>query len=384
MQRIADLPFERASTHAAVIFHMTNHRFDGLAPLHPAPLRPGQLLGLVAMKHFDAFDRPSAIAQVDDRHLGLALRQDLDLFQLLCQRIAVIGIAREASGTDDQAWFCRDIQAHLDAEFVMVSRLALADALDFGRVQRILLLLVLRALPMQALSAVDLQNHLRARAFVDRRQLASNVADHGSQQRPLASRHPPQPLELLGMRVTRGAPPQRSALALVALTEFQPMVTCELDQLDPGHLQQPAVGGMCNGRFLHRRIHDHAVQLARLHRPHRLRCRNRLSQQLLDASLSQSLAPAHKQVGSQGSRVWKNTSPVKKLPARVLKPALADRFVGQVVRVLQIQQASHSRIGSAGRPSAAGVGGSVLSSERSSAAHGKRSASLINGWRRSI
>lgn len=66
MQGIAGLSRERASTHAAVILHVTDHPLDGLAPLYPAPTRSRQSLGLASMKHFDADDRSSAVAEVDD------------------------------------------------------------------------------------------------------------------------------------------------------------------------------------------------------------------------------------------------------------------------------------------------------------------------------
>ncbi len=102
MQGIADLRFERASTHAAVIFHASDHRPDGLAPLHPASLRWRQFLGLAALKHFHTCNRLSEVAQVNDHRLGLEPRQDLDLFQLRCLRIAVAGIAWDAARTDDQ------------------------------------------------------------------------------------------------------------------------------------------------------------------------------------------------------------------------------------------------------------------------------------------
>jgi hypothetical protein len=69
--------------------------------------------------------------------------------------VTIVGVAREAPGTHHQPRLVRDCQADLDAEFVGLARLALADAFDFRRVQRVELVLVVALLRADALGAFE-------------------------------------------------------------------------------------------------------------------------------------------------------------------------------------------------------------------------------------
>lgn len=88
------------------------------------------------------------IAQIDNGGAGLrgafdVLHQDRRLLDLLGEGVAVVGIAGKGPGADDQVAFLGGGNAHLDPEFVRLAGLALADALDFRRVQGVELVLVL-------------------------------------------------------------------------------------------------------------------------------------------------------------------------------------------------------------------------------------------------
>jgi len=79
-----------------------------------------------------------AIAEIHVGGLGRrgdAFEQNGGLFQLLVEGVAIIGIPREGTSTDDEAVFMGDGQAGLDAKLLGSAGLALADAFHFGSVQ---------------------------------------------------------------------------------------------------------------------------------------------------------------------------------------------------------------------------------------------------------
>jgi len=229
------------------------------------------------------------VAQVDDGRVRLdaqVLQQDGGLLQLLGQRVAVIGVARQAARTDHQALFGAHRHADLHAELVGLAGLALADALDLRRMQRVQLVLVLGALRADALAT--LQPWLQAITHVLRRlqQAALHVAQHAPEHGALALEHPAQPLELLGVRIAAGTPAQAAALALEGLLQPQPGALRQLHHLGPRHFQQPAVGGIGHRLLLHRGVHDHTLQFALAHRLHLHGRLDRLGQQLLQAGIA--------------------------------------------------------------------------------------------------
>lgn len=76
----------------------------------------------------------------------VSAREDAHLLERLGQRVAVIRIARHAAHPDHQTLSVRGGNAHLHAELVRCAGPAFLDALDFGSMQRIQLVLVFRAL----------------------------------------------------------------------------------------------------------------------------------------------------------------------------------------------------------------------------------------------
>lgn len=125
-------------------------------------------------------------------------------------------------------------------------------------------------------------------------------------------------------------PAQRWSLPFEALTELQPCCRASFTSLTRATSNRRPVGPMRDGFFLDPRIHDHATQFAHLDRTNRLRCHNGLRQQLFDANLSESMAPAHQRVCIAGqSRVEKHLTR-EELPLRIIQPTIANPFVRQV------------------------------------------------------
>jgi len=159
--RVQPVPFaalEPAALHPVVLRGVADQRLDGFAPLEAALVLSAQRLVLAPVDQLDGRDVfvHAAIARVDHRDLGRhadVLQQRAGLLQLGAQRVPVKRVAGEGSGPHHQPALVRDRQADLDAELVGLPGLALADALDFRRVQCVQLALVAGALGVNAFGA---------------------------------------------------------------------------------------------------------------------------------------------------------------------------------------------------------------------------------------
>jgi hypothetical protein len=149
-----------------------------------------------------------------------------------------------------------------------------------------------RALAADALGALEPRCQAIARGLVELAELALHLAQHAAQDRALAPQHLLQAPELPRVRVAGGAPPQHLAFALVRELELHARALGQPDDLVARDFQQPAVGGMCRGLLLHRRVDDHALELGLPDRAHRHGRFDRGLQQLLDASLAENAAEA--------------------------------------------------------------------------------------------
>ena len=85
------------------------------------------------------------------------------------------------------------------------------------------------------------------------------------------------------------------------------------------------------------------------------------------------------ELGSQGSRVWKNTSPVKNCQYGFSSQRTQTSSSDRLYACLRYSSPAISRTGRAGRPPAAGAGGRVLANADSNSAHGIRAASWASG-----
>ena len=153
------------------------------------------------------------IAQINDHlpgHRSCVLQQDPGLFQLCAQHMTITWVACKRPGPHDQPFLVRDRKTGLDAELVVLSCLALADALDLWSVHRIELATSLGGLVSQRLCPLQygfkpvhqglaLGQHLR--------QLALNLPDQPAEYGLLAFEHLAQALELARMGVASSLAP---------------------------------------------------------------------------------------------------------------------------------------------------------------------------------
>ncbi|MGF6650206.1 hypothetical protein OKW34_000768 [Paraburkholderia youngii] len=127
-------------------------------------------------------------------------------------------------------------------------------------------------------------------------------------------------------------------LAVVVLPQFQTVPCRGFHQMFATPFEQARIGWV-GDRLLHDgRINNHALDARSLDHASAFCCFDRFGQQLFNAGFAHSLAPTRQarwvdrrfglQVGLAGEH----------LPVRVLYPLPDDLFVGQVERVLQIQQ----------------------------------------------
>ncbi len=149
MQQVASFTLEMTALYAVIGLEATNERFDGLAPFEQLPLLFADPLGLPPMHdvHQRVVSVHTLIAQIHEGRCwsGCAvLDKDRCLLQLLGQGVAVVRVAVECTRANDQGAPKRAGNAHLHPELVGRSRLALADAVDLGRVPCVALGLSIR------------------------------------------------------------------------------------------------------------------------------------------------------------------------------------------------------------------------------------------------
>ena len=255
--------------------------------------------------------------------------------------MAVEGVAGEAACTHDQPALVRHRQADLHAELVGLAGLPLADAFNFGRVQGVQLVLVVRTLAADAFGTFQPGPELVLRRLHERRHLALHLAQQHAQDRALAAHHLAQSLELLGMGIAAGAPPQALALALVRHLELQACSLGQAGNLGPRHFQQPAVRRVGDGLLLHRGVDCHALQLDGLDRLHRDRRLDGRLEQLLHPGFTQHASEAPDLSGVAGQLALVVLHAAEELPDHVLAPALDHGFITLVERVLEVQQRDH-------------------------------------------
>src|SRR5699024_71674 len=247
-------------------------------------------------------------------------------------------ITRIASRTQDESLLGTDGDTDFDTKLVGVARLAFADALHFRRMPSVDLVLALALLSAQLLGAFEYR--LQPLQSLGRG-LALNVPDQAPHDRALLANHSTHALVLPRMRVAAGAPCQARPHALIALAQVDVLTARRLHQLGTRRLQQATVGGMGDILFLYGAVDDYALEVAAGNGLEVLRRRNGLCQQPLHAFLTHPHAVARQRGVVARQAGLEHHLATKILKVRVLQPALTDRFVGQVVRVFEIQQPDH-------------------------------------------
>jgi len=112
-------------------------------------------------------------------------------------------------------------------------------------------------------------------------------------------------LELARVGIAPGLAAQLLAFLGKGLLQVDAGTLGCFDQLDPGCLQQAAVGGVRNRLVLHRAVHDHAGQLLRLDQLDLKRHVDRLCQKFFHAFFAEQLAELDQGGGVAGTLVFK-------------------------------------------------------------------------------
>ncbi len=140
------------------------------------------------------------------------------------------------------------------------------------------------------------------------------------------------------MRIAPGLAAQRWTLTRIALSQCDAVALGQQHQLLARDFTQTAVGGMGDRFFLHGSVHDHPRQLGCIHRLHRVSGIDRVRQQLFHTGFAQTLPPTCQGAGIARQAGLEHHLAGEELPVRIFQPALAHRFNGQVVGVLEVEQ----------------------------------------------
>ncbi len=210
--RVAYRPFQPTTSHLVISLNAPDHRWR-LSAFRPAGM--GQRFRFPAVDNFDpgVISINPSISKIDKYLLRLfaeVFQQDRRLFRLCVQMVPVIWIIGNRPRANYQGASVRDRDACLRTKFVRLFCLALSDTLYLGRVHRIELVLSFGLLRTQPLGEVGsyIQSDYRLILRIQTDHLAADLPRDDSQHRPLADQHPTKALELFGVRVAGGAPPQ--------------------------------------------------------------------------------------------------------------------------------------------------------------------------------
>jgi len=288
-----------------------------------------------------------AKAQIDDDLLGRlagVLQQDAGLFQLLSEDVSVVRIARKGARPDHQAAPVSDSNARLDAEFIRLAGLSLADALDFRGMQGVELVLVLGLLGAERLGAFEQRVQARGRAGRFRarcRQLAPDFPQDDTQDRALPFDGTLEALERLGMSVAAGLAPQGLAFPGKGLLGGDADELGGLDDFAPGNFQQPAVHRRGDGLLLHGGVDDDPLEFRRTHR---LRLHGGVDgglQEFFDAGFADGGPEASDLSGIAGQPRLVVLLAAEILPDNSLGPAGHHVLVAEVKGVLEVEERGH-------------------------------------------
>ena len=129
--------------------------------------------------------------------------------------------------------------------------------------------------------------------------------------------------------------------AQIALAQFDPLAFGQIDQLLDRAVGKPGVGRMRDRLLLHGGVHRHPLEIFGGDRTRPVGHREALLQQRGDLLLAQPLAPAAQRRAIERRLVLERHLSAKILEIRVLHPAGAQHFVGEVVHVFEDEQPGH-------------------------------------------
>ena len=343
---IAVAPFEIIAAHAVLGLDVADDRLDRGAPLHLAADRGGDAPDLAGDPDAELLlVIVAAIALVDMDAAGFDPGQLLQLGDDRPQRVAVERIAVQRLGMEHELTAFRlgrrRRDRHLAAELVRGSGLALADALDLGRMQRIDLRATLTMIlePHPAGQGEQVGEALCERIVPG--DLAADVADHPAEPDAQELQFAPGALELVGMGVAADHDRRPLGHPPIALPQRHIVASRQIDQLLDRAVAEPRVGRVRDRLRLHRGVDHHALEIAGRQRPGLVRHRQALLDQGHQLLLAQPLAPMRQRRALERQSVAEAQFAAEELVIRVLQPARAQNLVRQVVHVLQDEQTRH-------------------------------------------
>ncbi len=267
--------------------------------------------------------------QIHNRHLRdhiHILQQPARLFQLLGQRIAVVGMTGKTARAHNQALARTHRNADLDAKFVRAACLALADAFHFRRVQGVEFFCL--SLGRSANNRCARSNQTPMRSRTDGSSWSS-LRCRSRDTRPRIVRWRRSSLRMrLNWRACAWRPDLRRNAGPCRASLCRSVMPWRLASSTSFCAPPPANGCRWDGRslfFLHGGIHDHPRQLACVHRLHRVSGVDRMRQQRFHPGFAQTLSPT-----CQGAGIARQAGlehhlageelPVRIFPANVRRP----------------------------------------------------------------
>ncbi len=181
---------------------MTNDRFDGIATFEWAFESSGIYAAfLPGFVNRDARELDAPVAQIDKHFFGAGAAQNFRLFQTRLQCVSIIGITREAAGTQHEIALIGDGYPYLDAKLVFFVYLALGNTLHFRGVKAVQLVFILGLLSQNTLRFLQgvLEGQLDGIGLV--KQVTIDIPVNPSHQGFQLFEHLAFAIHLLGMTV---------------------------------------------------------------------------------------------------------------------------------------------------------------------------------------
>jgi len=327
-------PLEVIPIHPVVEFQVGDDRFYRRPAFHPPPNRRVLFPRKMNVDVRDLLRR-TAISSIDKRIRDFPSRQLLRLVDGSFQRVPVIWIAVQSTDSNHPVLLRRGDHRDLAAEFVLLVRFSLRDALGLRSVHRVDLWGVL---PLLQKDPLRCPQKVR-KPWGGGRAFPLQVPDYAAQIDAKLSRLAPSTLALAGMGVPalphEGLFPQE----FVALPKKNPLPLRRANQCAPRLVIQPSVRGKRDRLLLHGRVYDRPGDVRSPQQVLPLRRRDRFLEQLLQPVRPHALAPPDQGRRIQRKVVLEILEPAEVLPVRILQELLHHALVALPVGVLEVVQA---------------------------------------------
>ena len=168
--------------------------------------------------------------------------------------------------------------------------------------------------------------------------LAEDFPDHPTQVGAQFPGAGPGPLHLPGVGVATLLHEQSGTDSFVALLDLDPALPRLFHQTLPPTVVEPGIGRVAHRFGLHRRIHIDPLELGGRDHLHPQSGVDRFLEHRFRASFAEAVAPPRHAGGINRHLVLEKLFAAEVLPVGILNPLLHDRFVAEVVLILEIVQ----------------------------------------------